>query len=743
MPNSALVSVVMPVYNHEDYVVAAMESVFAQTHRPIEFIIIDDGSRDGSVARIEARLKTCPPPEGITVHFDTRANKGAHVSINEGLARATGDFLTILNSDDAYLPERLARCLAMAREADARLVFTYVEPVDGAGAPLGVEHPWRHWYGDVILKELDLSPSLSSLLLQYNIGVSTGNFFFHRSIFEEVGQFEDFRYAHDIDFLLRTCLVEEPTLIREALYLYRLHGANTIHENDHKISEEYEEIVYRHLRRTLAADPPRNVFAPTLDRWPHFLSTTPLLPHLARALDRLVKDDSKTMPAPVAEASFPGPDGRWATLVSHELSYTGAPVLLRDVAKALRQHGVQCNVISLRGGPLVKEFAEIGCAVATEGPLTVFLGKVGRFLESISHDGRIHGVPRKILARSAWLFSGTANRLRRWRTRSRAVQGPILINSFASWPIALDLLEQPRTTAAHWYIHETYDPRILMRNPRHYRRFQDLVASGAVSLLFGSDATRAVWASHGFDGEVRYWSGLPRAVANVPARPATGGPAPDPVTKPRRVVLSVQTTGTRKGTWTLLEAFALGRQKGWIPRDVELRIVGCHPPSWNAFSRDLLRRAQEEDLRGAVRLVGTVEPHLLEVHYREAEVYTQTSIMECLPLALLTAMAHGLPIVSTDADGCREAIIDGRTGRLVPSRQIPKLAQAIADLLNDPAAAAALGAAARASFLETFALEATVPPLMAALFPGSREQECVSGPRFIAKSFRSYGRKIP
>ncbi|MBB4267060.1 glycosyltransferase [Roseospira visakhapatnamensis] len=714
MRNSPLVSVIMPVYNHERYVVEAIESVFAQTHWPIEFVIIDDGSTDRSARTVREHLAATPPPEGVTVQFESRPNKGAHATLNEGLARATGAYMAILNSDDAYHPDRLARCLAAAGEHDARLVFSHVEPVDGDGRPLDVGHPWRHWYGDVILKELDLAPSLSSLLLHYNIGVSTGNFVFHRSLLEEVGPFDDFRYAHDVDFLLRASLIEEPVLLRERLYLYRFHGDNTISENDQKIGEEYEEIVYRYLSKTLSA-PPRNVFAPSLDRWTFSLSSTPWLPHLARAVDRLVASEPG-QPAPVSRPRTPRPvptlppaDGRHVTLVSHELSYSGAPVLLRDVALAMRRDGVTSNVISLRTGPLAKEFTDIGCAVMSEGGLSIFMGRSGRFLAHLSHDGRIPSIARRILRLGARIGLVAENRLRRLRLRAyaRTVRGPILINSFASWSVAADLLDRCRDVPAYWYIHETYDPRILMRSPKYYQRFQSLVTTGAVTLLFGSDATRAVWADAGFDGIVRYWSGMPRPQA--PAVPATAD-------KPRRVILSVQATGTRKGTWTLLEAFALGRRDGWIPADVELRIVGCHPPSWNAFSRDLLRRVSEDDLRGAVRLVGTVEPDKLDVHYRDAEIYAQTSIMECLPLALLGAMACGLPIVATDADGCREAVIDGQTGRLVPPRQVPRLARALADLLEDRDTATALGQRARAAFSERFALEATVSPLLDTLF---------------------------
>ena len=165
-----------------------------------------------------------------------------------------------------------------------------------------------------------------------------------------------------------------------------------------------------------------------------------------------------------------------------------------------------------------------------------------------------------------------------------------------------------------------------------------------------------------------------------------------------------------------MEAFAYGRREGLIPEDVELRIVGCHKPSLNPFVRDLLIRIHQPDLHGAVRLVGTVPPTELNVHYQAAEIYVQSSIMECLPLALLTALSHGLPIVSTDADGCREAIEHDNTGLLVPQRQTVLMAEAISRLLNYRVQARAFGQAARRRFEERFSLEATVPVLFETLF---------------------------
>ena len=126
---------------------------------------------------------------------------------------------------------------------------------------------------------------------------------------------------------------------------------------------------------------------------------------------------------------------------------------------------------------------------------------------------------------------------------------------------------------------------------------------------------------------------------------------------------------------------------------------------------------------GRVRLIGAVEPRALVSYYRQAEIYVQSSTMECLPLAILTAMAHALPIVTTDVDGCTEAIIDEVCGLTVPPRQIDRMAAAMAELLRSPSKARRLGDAARKRFEEKFSLEVTADILTKTIFPSSEHRQ--------------------
>jgi hypothetical protein len=97
------ITVVVPLYNHERYIEQTLQSVLSQTMPAHEIIVIDDGSTDGSAARVD-RLRERHPQIALW----SRENGGAHSAINAGIERATGDLVAILNSDDIYHPDRLA-----------------------------------------------------------------------------------------------------------------------------------------------------------------------------------------------------------------------------------------------------------------------------------------------------------------------------------------------------------------------------------------------------------------------------------------------------------------------------------------------------------------------------------------------------------------------------------------------------------------------------------------------------------
>lgn len=121
-----LVSVVMPVHNSADTLGASIRSVLAQTHTDVELLITDDGSTDNSMdllmefARQDDRVSPRSAPE----------QGGAARARNLAIARADGDYVAFLDSDDMWLPTKLERQLDFASTAGAPLTFTSYYKVD-------------------------------------------------------------------------------------------------------------------------------------------------------------------------------------------------------------------------------------------------------------------------------------------------------------------------------------------------------------------------------------------------------------------------------------------------------------------------------------------------------------------------------------------------------------------------------------------------------------------------------------
>ncbi len=100
---SPQISVIIPCYNAEKTIVAALESLSKQTFKDFEAIIVDDGSIDGSIKAIEQYIKF----NKIRIRLLKQANRGVSCARNQGLKSASGEFISFLDADDAYLPEFL------------------------------------------------------------------------------------------------------------------------------------------------------------------------------------------------------------------------------------------------------------------------------------------------------------------------------------------------------------------------------------------------------------------------------------------------------------------------------------------------------------------------------------------------------------------------------------------------------------------------------------------------------------
>lgn len=186
-----------------------------------------------------------------------------------------------------------------------------------------------------------------------------------------------------------------------------------------------------------------------------------------------------------------------------------------------------------------------------------------------------------------------------------------------------------------------------------------------------------------------------RATVTIPNPVAVPEDPADPAGRPPRIV-TLARIGAAKGSFVLVEAFAA--IAGAYP-EARLVLAGDGPQT------EALRAARAAGVADRVEMPGWVGAAERDALLGGATIFALPSRIEGLPVSMLEAMAFGLPVLVTPVGGIPDVIEDGVTGRLVPADDVDALADAMRALLDDPAAAAAMGAAARAAVLGTYDLD--------------------------------------
>lgn len=268
-----LVSVLVPAYQHEKYVLDCLKSIHDQTHRRLELIFVDDFSSDRTYELAASLLGTAFSKRfEKVVLIRKQVNSGAHDSLNKAVSVATGDCIAILNSDDLYRPTRLEKLLDAMNRSGSEFAFSGVDTVEShdvinhetdadAHAPEALLLLYLRQYLTIAQ-----GPTVGFSLLRSNVAISTGNFLVTRELANKIGPFMPLKYCHDWDFILQSLLHTEPVFVDEALYDYRLHRSNSFRAYQHLASIE-TEVVIRRFFRALQAEPISNSKCPSREFW--------------------------------------------------------------------------------------------------------------------------------------------------------------------------------------------------------------------------------------------------------------------------------------------------------------------------------------------------------------------------------------------------------------------------------------------------------------------------------------------
>ena len=229
------VSVVIPTHDRGRVVVEAIESALAQTHPPLEVIVVDDGSTDDTAERV-GRLRDA------RVRYLRRSHAGVSAARNAGIAVATGDLVAFLDSDDLWKPDKAeAEIAALARYPSAGGVFSDLEKVDGATFVPSFMRRTRVFsrllaeraYRDGLL----LSARALSLCLLQEVPIKTPALTVRRSALERAGGFnEAWTSSEDWEFLLRFARRESLVYVDRPLAVIRI-SADSLHRRDQERGE--------------------------------------------------------------------------------------------------------------------------------------------------------------------------------------------------------------------------------------------------------------------------------------------------------------------------------------------------------------------------------------------------------------------------------------------------------------------------------------------------------------------------
>jgi len=219
MSNSRLVTVLMPVYNGEQYIGQAIESILNQTFRDFEFVIINDGSTDGS-PRILKEYEQQDPR--VRVHH--QGNRGLGDALNTGLELAQGLYIARMDADDISLPQRLAKQVAfMEAHPEVGVCGTWVETIGDGGGDV-----WRYPTDDATMR---CSLIFESVLAHPSVMM-------RRALFAETGLDYRLEYSpcEDYDLWVRASAHCRFANVPQVLVLRRLHGAQMTQQSlDHML----------------------------------------------------------------------------------------------------------------------------------------------------------------------------------------------------------------------------------------------------------------------------------------------------------------------------------------------------------------------------------------------------------------------------------------------------------------------------------------------------------------------------
>lgn len=208
----AEISVVIPTKNRANYILQALDSVFAQTFTDYEIIVVDDGSTDGTASVLK------PLINANKLRYVVQPPAGVSAARNHGLRLAAAPYIAFLDSDDMFLPTKLEKQIAVFRQhPEFGFVHCSFSKFNDAGQELGVRDTSRFsgWIYPAMLQEWSILMAMPCMLMRADVLREAGGFD------------EQMNWAEDLDLWRRIARRYPIGVVVEPLVRVRVHAAST------------------------------------------------------------------------------------------------------------------------------------------------------------------------------------------------------------------------------------------------------------------------------------------------------------------------------------------------------------------------------------------------------------------------------------------------------------------------------------------------------------------------------------
>jgi glycosyltransferase involved in cell wall biosynthesis len=216
-----LVSILIPSYNHAHFIIETLNSVVADTYTNKEIVLIDDGSKDNSVAVIENWIAENPTEN---LKFKSRQNKGLTFTLNELVNNALGNYLIVLASDDLLTNNTIASRVRILQESGKKVLLSDAEVINDKGVTL-----YKSMLSDFHKADKNNYSTYEGILdeIIFKFSISGAVIIMDKDIFSLIGKYPEDLVGEDLYFYIKVASINELLFYDKIVSKYRLHDSNT------------------------------------------------------------------------------------------------------------------------------------------------------------------------------------------------------------------------------------------------------------------------------------------------------------------------------------------------------------------------------------------------------------------------------------------------------------------------------------------------------------------------------------